>query len=234
MGFGILPVEKRLGLEQDFRIGDLEDILATMRRLDVSPTGGGVQELLRLAQVHPGENAGFSHLIGIVAPIMPIRSSSILRMRKPADTVVGLNCHIERPIQRALDQLRSICDAFETLRKFRTNDRKMSLWLNEVAEDCITRPMEFLNQVRDYHEQTTTWFCSLHKDYPSFKYHELLRVHISHAVHFLRKGLETFRSREGESNHPDCPYYGLRLSPVTPLLCEGNNHCFTPLAQLPY
>lgn len=69
MGFGILPVEKRLGLEQDFRIGDLEDILATMRRLDVSPTGGGVQELLRLAQVHPGENAGFSHLIGIVALI---------------------------------------------------------------------------------------------------------------------------------------------------------------------
>lgn len=98
MRFGILPVEKSLGLEQDFRIGNLEDILATMRRLDVSPTGEGVQELLRLAQVQPGENAGFSDLIEIVASIMPIRSPSILRVRKPAERVVGLNCHMEGPI----------------------------------------------------------------------------------------------------------------------------------------
>ncbi|MCJ1429134.1 hypothetical protein MMC29_007047 [Sticta canariensis] len=94
MGLGILSVEKELGLEKDFRIGDFEDILITMRRLDVSATGDGVQELLRLAQVKPGENAGLSDLIGMVGPLMPIRGLSISRVREPADRVVGLTCRI--------------------------------------------------------------------------------------------------------------------------------------------
>lgn len=36
MVFGILPIE------EDFRIGDFENILAAMRRLGVSATGDGV------------------------------------------------------------------------------------------------------------------------------------------------------------------------------------------------
>lgn len=88
-------MEKELGLKKDFRTGDFEDILITMRKLDMSATSDGIQELLRLAQVKPGENAGLSDLIGMVAPLIPTRGSSISRVWKPADKVVGLTCRID-------------------------------------------------------------------------------------------------------------------------------------------
>lgn len=92
LGFGILPGYKGLSLPT-FKIGTIDEVLATMDKLDESHKAS--QKIKDVRGIEHTCTFGFSDLIPLAAPMMRQRGSTIIALPIPTEYWVGLTCHKE-------------------------------------------------------------------------------------------------------------------------------------------
>ena len=170
--------------------------------------GRDVQEMYAHYARPPGHLHGFSDLIGLVAPLLPLPESSVVRVFSPYSDVhdsptnwwegfvvyhARLLKYVEEENVPGHDskQMRWVLDRFEYMRRTYPWNQSPS-WEAEIENNKIKngRSIKFLNDLRDIWSVTTTYFHTLQpefhdpKSWKGFRYIGLVGAHIAQAVYY--------------------------------------------------
>lgn len=162
-----------------------------------------------------GRLDGFSDLIGMVAPFLPLRGSSVVQIfspypqfhDSPTNWWEGFVVYHARLLKyfeeqdKAADeseQMKWVLDRFEYMRRTYPWNQCPS-WEGEIANKEVKngRSIVFLDDLRSIHSATTDYFKSL-QGQGSFRYIDLVGAHIAQAVYYpdlaeenIKAGLDT-------------------------------------------
>ncbi len=206
LGFQIVPGSRDLYLS-DF-IFDLSNcfpaVQQAMEKLGVDPD---VQEMYARYFQRSGRLHGFSDLIGMVTPFLPLPGSSVIQVFSPYPEVhdsptnwwEGFVVYHARLLEYMeeqrkdgghSEQMKWVLEKFEHMRSTYPWNQCPS-WESETANNEIKngRSTEFLNDLRDIWSGTTSYFQRLqHNRDPAqwkrFRYIDLVGAHIAQAVHY--------------------------------------------------
>lgn len=207
LGFQIVPGSPDFNLPDfvfDYSVGSPTVNLA-MKNLGV---GRDVQEMYAHYIQLSGRLYGFSDLIGLVTPFLPLPNSSIVRVFSPYLDVhysptnwwegfvvyhARLLNYIEEGNEPGHDskQMRWVLDRFEYMRRTYPWNQCPS-WEAESANNKTKngRSIKFLNDLRDIWSATTIYFQTLQLDHHDpepwkrFRYIDLVGAHIAQAVYY--------------------------------------------------
>ena len=149
-----------------------------------------------------GRLYGFSDLIGMVAPFLPLPGSSVVQIFAPYPQFhdsptnwwegfvvyhARLLKYVEEEEKAGNDsrQIKWVLDRFEYMRRTYPWNQCPS-WEGEIPNKKVKngRSINFLNDLRDIWDTTTTYFKMLHKDESLFQYIDLVGAHIAQAVYY--------------------------------------------------
>ena len=218
MGFGVLPGFDPLGVPE-YRIGTIDDVLATMDLFDSS--GSSSNTIKDIRRIVPRVTFGFSDLIPFASPMIRLRGSTVIRIPIPSEYSVGLTCHVEgfvifhrrlREYKEARNGLVS-CQTDWVLQRYEELRDQFPMWEDEVQANrhANSRHISFLEKVHDCWDEATKYFIRLQEQCQSpsarFQYVELMGVHIVHAIHYWNDAWEHLRGQHGKAARL---HYGLR------------------------
>lgn len=218
MGFGVLPGFDLLGVPE-YRIGTIDDVLATMDLFDSS--GSSSNTIKDVRRIVPRVTFGFSDLIPFASPMMRLRGTTVIRVPIPTEYSVGLTCHIEgfvvfhrrlREYKEARNGLVS-CQTDWVLQRYEELKDQFPMWEDEVEANRHpnSRDIRFLEKVHDCWDEATKYFIKLQEQYqtPSarFQYVDLMGAHIVRAIHYWNDAWDRLRGQHGKAARL---HYGLR------------------------
>lgn len=148
-----------------------------------------------------GSLNGFSDLIGMVAPFLPLPGSSVVQIFAPYpqfhdsptnwwEGFVVYHARLlkfmeeQKKVGSDSKQMEWVLDRFEYMRRTYPWNKCPS-WEGEIANKEVKngRSLKFLDDLREIWSTTTTYFETLQKD-PSFRYGDLVGAHIAQAVYY--------------------------------------------------
>ena len=206
MMFGIISPPYSLISEKHFTIGHIDEIYATMDRLD--PSRRASRKIRDVRGIEPSCTFGFSDLISMGSDMLRQRGSRIIRLPIPSEYCVGLTCHKEGFVvfycrlkqyiaERTLpgdasDQIKWICGRYEALKE------QYPEWEDEALanEQRNSRNVEFLDTVQSYWDSTTKYFLEAENDKQKGFYYNLMAMHISHAVNYWGDAWSNIRNNK--------------------------------------
>ena len=180
-------------------------IRAAMSQLGVNRD---VQDLYARVFHNSGHLYGFSDLIGMVAPFLPLPGSSVVQIfaaypdihDSPTNWWEGFVVYHARLLaymeelekaDHCSEQMKWVLDKFEYMRRTYPWNQCPS-WEDEIRNKEVKngRSINFLNDLRDIWSTTTFYFGILEKEMtlgsenPPFRYIDLVGAHISQAVYY--------------------------------------------------
>lgn len=207
LGFQIVPGSRNFRLPDfvfDNSLGSPKVTLA-MENLGV---GRNARRMYAHYVQRSGRLYGFSDLIGLVTPFLPLPGSSIVRVFSPYSDVhdsptnwwegfvvyhTRLLKYIEEGNEAGHDskQMRWVLDRFEYMRRSYPWNQCPS-WVAESVNNKTRngRSIQFLNDLRDIWSATTTYFHALETKHhhlesrKGFRYIDLVGAHIAQAVYY--------------------------------------------------
>ncbi|MCJ1469325.1 NuA4 histone H4 acetyltransferase complex and the SWR1 complex subunit [Pseudocyphellaria aurata] len=214
LGFGILPGYKGLSVP-NFKIGTIDNVLATMDKLDESHKAS--QKIKDVRGIEHSCTFGFSDLIPLAAPMMRQRGSTIIALPIPTEYWVGLTCHKEGFVVfynrlkeyiddrngHISDRVRWVRESYESL------NSNFIEWENEAKANDLAnnRNLEFLEIVHTYWDESSEYFITLEKMEKGLRYLDLIASHISRAVCYWNDAWSHIRKEKGKVPRD---HYGLR------------------------
>ena len=207
MGFGILPGFKALRVP-DVGLTDENGAVDTMRRLGCSMAA--VDELKSIFAGNEHWTPGFSDIIGMAAPVLRVRGSTLVQVPAPAKYWAGLTCEREGFMiyhhrlqgmigdrkgrdEEPSPQMNWLLQQYEQLRD------GFGVWEEHRPSDpSQARSIDFLEHVHDRWDATTRYFLNLQDDH-GLPYLDLVTCHIEHAVFWWKHSRdknESFDARE--------------------------------------
>ena len=149
-----------------------------------------------------GRLYGFSDLLGMVAPFLPLPGSSVVQIFAPYpqfhdsptnwwEGFVVYHARLMKSIKEQSeagwesDQMLWVLDRFEYMRRTYPWNQCPS-WEGEIENKKIKngRSINFLDDLRDIWSTTTTYFKTLQKKESTFRYIDLVGAHIAQAVYY--------------------------------------------------
>ncbi len=168
LGFGILLRSRQLDVP-DFRIGTIEEVLASMDSLD--PSGEASKTIQDVRGLSPRVTFGFSDIIPMASPMMRLRGSGVIRLPIPSEYSVGLTCHTEgfvvfhHRLREYREERRGQVSARVdwVLEQYEALKASNEMWEDEVKanERANGRSIEFLDRVQDCWEEASLYFVDL-------------------------------------------------------------------------
>lgn len=218
MFFGIIPGDGALNIPS-YKVGSLADVLQTSDSLD--PTRQVSQIIQDVRRIEPRVLFGFSDLLPLAAPVMRRRGDSRIRLPIPMEYCVGLTCHQEgfvvfhHCLKRYAEykdgsvhgQVQWIIEQYEFLKNWKEWEDEVEA--NKQAER-FGRDPNFLDAVHScWNEATLYLFHLQNNSYEGvpFKYHDLMAIHIRHAVSYWADAWSHIRRDDGKQPRD---HYGLR------------------------
>ena len=214
MGFGLLPRNAALNLPS-FRVGTIDDILATLNILD--STRKASRKVTDMRNFLTGKwdahgIYGFVDLIPLTSPMIRLKHCDIIRLPVPMEHCVGLTCQKEGFIvfhNRLKEYLRDRPSISKQptwiLHQYANLQLQYPEWEagvppTEHANDCN---LAFLDSVHECWDTTTDYFLTLENTH-HLHYYDLMACHISHAVNAWGDAWGNIREGKARDN------YGLR------------------------
>ncbi|KAI9882996.1 MAG: hypothetical protein M1823_005237 [Watsoniomyces obsoletus] len=168
LGFGILLGYDLLDVP-DFRIGSIEEVLASMDSLDAS--GGSSNTIQNVRGLSPRVTFGFSDIIPLALPMLRLRGSGVIRIPIPSEYSVGLTCHTEgfvvfhhRLQEYIQDRNGQVSSQVEwVLEQYEKLKASNEMWEDEVKanERANGRDVAFLDRVHDAWYETSLYFVEV-------------------------------------------------------------------------
>ena len=201
LGFQIVPGSRDLSLPDfvfDISAG-FSPVRAAMSQLGLNRD---VQDMYANFFHSSGHLYGFSDLIGMVAPFMPLPGSSVVQVfsaypnihDSPTNWWEGFVVYHARlltfteQLEKAnhhSEQMKWVLDSFEYMRRTYPWNQCPS-WEDEIANKKVKngRSIDFLDDLRNTWSTTTNYFKDLEKERSPFRYIDLVGAHIAQAVHY--------------------------------------------------
>lgn len=213
MGFGILPGDYSLFIP-DHIIGTPADCLARTLEIDVQ-AGETLKDLMHEGSWTPG----FSDIIGIAAPMIPLPGSEIIRVPRPFVYEGGLTYQQEgivvfhNRLRDLIDERdREGCPVSKQIRWVLQQLEELSMygeqWSNEKMCQGNRTPIGFLDDLHARHDMTTEYFVSLRNrvdreesDDQIFRYTDLMYSHITHAVDYFSVARKILDAGKGRNHY---------------------------------
>lgn len=199
LGFQIIPGVHSLGLP-DFEFDYHHNPSHVLRAMESLGIGRVAREHYRNYMKPHSRYCGFSDLLSIVAPFMPLWHSSIVRVLAPHPDVHDTPmrqaeghaifharlCEIPRS-----PQMQKVLRKYEEMANHQ-NETKRSRWNNNPSSGAKdgggNEYVHFLDEVHDKWEWTSLYFEGLMKTYRAphrkFRYRDLVAAHISQAIYY--------------------------------------------------
>ena len=162
----------------------------------------GVRDMYNKFYQRSGRLYGFSDLIGMVAPFLPLPGSSVVQIfspypqfhDSPTNWWEGFVVYHARLLQYMEEQykagyeskqMRWVLERLEYMRRTYPWNQCPS-WEGEIPNKEVKngRSIKFLDDLRDIWSTTTTYFKKLHDNEPQFRYIDLVGAHIAQAVYY--------------------------------------------------
>lgn len=203
LGFGIISGCEDLNLPEFFLCGS--DDRGEMTGAEI----GAVKEILEILEVrsatqneyveymkHSARLSGFSDLICLVAPFLPIRGSCIVQIMRPHRNVHDSPMFWYEGFAVFHSRLQEHCESSEAsrqtikvLKDFEYMKENYALrWLDETENEKTEtgRPTAFLEDLRRKWQSTSSYFQDLEKRYRGpcscFRYKDLVAAHMAQAI----------------------------------------------------
>ena len=198
LGFQIVPGDRTLFLP-DFVFDDSNGFVPIDQIMESLGVNRNVRDMYAKSFQRSGRLHGFSDLIGMVAPFLPLPGSSIVQIfapypqfhDSPTNWWQGFVVYHARLLEYIEEQKKAgshskqiswVLDRFKYMRRTYPWNQCPS-WEREIENKRVKngRSLSFLNDLRDTWSATTTYFLSLG---PSFRYIDLVGAHIAQAVYY--------------------------------------------------
>jgi len=224
LGFGIIPGFKELGLS-DFVFGDSSEVDAVKTAMEQLGINHYVYNGYISAIKRTNRLFGFSDLVAMAAPFMPLHQSSIVQIYKPHRDVhdsplawwegfVVFHSRLLAELEKLKasgeesKQLQWVHDKFEYMRSTYPWNQCPS-WEAETKNKEVLngRSRTFLGDLHDIWQQTTLYFQGLQgkshgeKSTAVFRYGDLVGAHIAQAVHYPDLADERIKAGGKSTDH---------------------------------
>ena len=222
LGFRIIPGYERFDIP-DFDFGDSNDLESIKRAIDQLGLSKVVKGMYSDYFKRSSRFFGFSDLIAIASPFMPLRHSSVIRIYRPHRDIhdspltwyEGFAIFRSRlsELQKGhpeemSEAMRRVLQIIEYMNRQYSTDDGPPCWEEETWNVGLAngRSIAFLEKLRRIWTETDAYFSRLEREYSSlntgwgiFRYRDLMAAHISQALYYPNLSAKTIA--EGDEKY---------------------------------